>query len=317
MDLDELGWDQAWAAAAAEHRGDPGLVVRQDRGWVQTATRAGVVAVRTRADRVGTPVVGDWVTVADDEVAAVLPRRNVLRRADPVGEGEQVLAANLDRVLIVMGLDRPVKAGRVQRAAIQAWDAGVAPVVVLTKADLVEDPEHLGASIAADHPGTEVVVVSSVRGDGIAQLRERVRGEHVVLLGESGAGKSSLLNALAEDDLSEIGDVRASDAKGRHTTTRRELHLLPEHGVVVDTPGLRAIGLYADPFAVEQAFPDLSEIGERCRFHDCSHDEEPGCAVRAARDAGEITPQRLADYRELLAEAEWSQRPDHERRGRR
>lgn len=317
--LDALGWDASRQAEleALGLDGTPGRVVRQDRGWVQVARADGVHAARTRADRVGTPVVGDWVVVVDDEVAAVLERRGVLRRADPVGEGEQVLAANLDRVLVVAGLDRPVKAGRIQRAAAQAWDAGAAPTVVLTKADLVEDPEALRAAVAAEHPGTDVVAVSSRTGQGVDELAEALGGDTVVLLGESGAGKSSLLNALAGTEVALTGDVRAYDAKGRHTTTRRELHLLPGGGIVVDTPGIRAIGLWVDPEAIDAAFSDIDDLSAQCRFNDCTHDHEPGCAVRAAVESGALSAERLAAFGELHAEAEWARRPDHERRKRR
>lgn len=319
-DLVELGWDDARQAeldALGDDTGIPGRVVRQDRGWVQVACADGVHAARTRADRVGTPVVGDWVLVVDDEVATVLERRAVLRRADPVGEGEQVLAANLDRVLIVAGLDRPVKAGRIQRAAAQAWDAGAEPTVVLTKADLVDDPAAEQAAVAAEHPGTEVVAVSARTGAGVEALARSLGGDTVVLLGESGAGKSSLLNALAGADVALTGDVRDFDAKGRHTTTRRELHLLPGGGIVVDTPGIRAIGLWVDPEAIDAAFSDIDELSARCRFSDCTHDHEPGCAVLAAVEAGELSGERLAAFGELHAEAEWARRPDHERRKRR
>ncbi len=316
----ELGWDQSRqreVVALGATDGVPGRVVRQDRGWVQVARADGVHPARTRADRVGTPVVGDWVVVVDDEVAAVLERRGVLRRADPVGEGEQVLAANLDRVLVVLGLDRPVKAGRIQRAAAQAWDAGAEPTVVLTKADLVPDPEDRRAAVAAEHPGTEVVAVSARTGAGVAELAQALGGDTVVLLGESGAGKSSLLNALAGSEVALTGDVRAFDAKGRHTTTRRELHLLPGGGIVVDTPGIRAIGLWVDPEAIDAAFSDIDELSARCRFSDCTHDHEPGCAVLAAVEAGELSPQRLEAFGELHAEAEWARRPEHERRRKR
>lgn len=318
--LAELGWDESRQAeldAMGAHDGVPGRVVRQDRGWVQVARADGVHSARTRADRVGTPVVGDWVVVADDEVASVLERRGVLRRADPVGEGQQVLAANLDRVLVVAGLDRPVKAGRIQRAAAQAWDAGAEPTVVLTKADLVDDPETRRATVAAEHPGTDVVAVSARTGAGITELAEALGGDTVVLLGESGAGKSSLLNALAGTDVAVTGDVRAFDAKGRHTTTRRELHLLPGGGIVVDTPGIRAIGLWVDPEAIDAAFSDIDDLSAQCRFNDCTHDHEPGCAVRAAVAAGELSAERLDAFGELHAEAEWARRPEHERRKRR
>ena len=318
--LVELGWDdsrQAELDAMGAPGGLPGRVVRQDRGWVQVARADGVHSARTRADRVGTPVVGDWVIVVDDEVATVFERRGVLRRADPVGEGEQVLAANLDRVLIVLGLDRPVKAGRIQRAAAQAWDAGAEPTVVLTKADLVDDAEARRALVATEHPGTDVVAVSARTGAGLTELAETLGGDTVVLLGESGAGKSSLLNALAGEEVALTGDVRAFDAKGRHTTTRRELHLLPGGGIVVDTPGIRAIGLWVDPEAIDAAFSDIDDLSADCRFSDCTHDHEPGCAVLAAVAAGELSVDRLAAFGELHAEAEWARRPDHERRKRR
>ena len=163
--LDALGWDEEWAELAARADGTPGRVVRQDRGWVQVARSSDdVESFRTRADRVGTPVVGDWVTTLDDEVAEVLERRNALRRADPVGEGEQVLAANLDLVLVVLGLDRPVKAGRIQRAVVQSVDADADPVVVLTKADLHEAPDAERDRVAGEHPGIDVVAVSSREG---------------------------------------------------------------------------------------------------------------------------------------------------------
>lgn len=318
--LVELGWDESRQAeldALGDDAGTPGRIVRQDRGWVQVARADGVHAARTRADRVGTPVVGDWVTVVDDEVAAVLERRGVLRRADPVGEGEQVLAANLDRVLIVAGLDRPVKAGRIQRAAAQAWDAGAEPTVVLTKADLVDDAEQQRGQVAAEHPGTDVVAVSARTGAGVSELAESLGGDTVVLLGESGAGKSSLLNALAGSAVALTGDVREFDAKGRHTTTRRELHLLPGGGIVVDTPGIRAIGLWVDPEAIDAAFSDIDDLSAQCRFSDCTHDHEPGCAVLAAVESGAMSAARLAAFGELHAEAEWARRPDHERRKRR
>jgi ribosome biogenesis GTPase / thiamine phosphate phosphatase len=319
-DLRRLGWDDERARevdALASLGGVPGRVVRQDRGWVQVARGDGVHSARTRADRVGTPVAGDWVVVVDDEVAAVLERRSALRRADPVGEGEQVLAANLDQVLVVSGLDRPVKAGRIQRAAAQAWDAGAEPTVVLTKADLVDDPDEAVATVAAEHPGTDVVAVSVRTGIGIDALA-RMLGDHtVVLLGESGAGKSSLLNALAGEEVAVTGEVRETDAKGRHTTTRRELHLLPGGGIVVDTPGIRAIGLYVDPEAIDAAFSDIDDLASGCRFGNCTHEHEPDCAVRDAVTAGTLAAERLSAYHELHAEAEWARRPDHERKGRR
>ncbi len=323
--LAALGWDGERADEARAHEGRPGRVVRQDRGWVQVACDDVVRPAKTREDRVGTPVVGDWVVVAgpdpddpdddgDDEVAAVLARATALRRADPVGEGEQVLAANLDRVLVVAGLDRPVKAGRLQRALAQVWDSGAEPVLVLSKADLADDPDGDRDRIVADHPGPDVVTVSAVTGDGVDDLRTRLAGDTVVLLGESGAGKSSLLNALAGDEIALVGDVRTADAKGRHTTTRRELHVLPGGAIVIDTPGVRAVGLYADAEAIDATFPDIEALAEGCRFADCTHDHEPGCAVRRAVEDGALPPARLDAFRELHAEAARAREPDRARR---
>ncbi len=315
--LAALGWDDDREDEVADLDGRPGRVIRQDRGWVQVATTGGVESARTRADRVGTPVVGDWVVLDDDEVARVLERRNALRRADPVGDGAQVLAANLDLVVLVLGLDRPRKDGRIQRALVQAADAEVDAITVLTKADLLDSPaeaDRTADDLAARHPGLEIFAVSAVQDVGLDRLRDRMRGQMAVLVGESGAGKSSLLNALGGDTLAPVGDVRASDAKGRHTTTRRELHVLPGGGLVVDTPGVRALGIHAEPEAVDAAFSDISELSRSCRFGDCSHDREPGCAVHAAVDAGALRADRLDDYLALRAEAEWAMRPDHERR---
>lgn len=314
--LNVLGWDDEWAALGRAAPGEPGRVIRQDRGWVQVALAERIVSAKTRADRVGTPVVGDWVTVADDEVAAVLTRRNALRRADPIGEGAQVLAANLDRVLVVLGLDRPIKAGRVHRAVAQAWDADAEPLAVLTKADVHPDPTAAVAEMNHDHPGLDVVAVSARSGAGVDDLSARIAGGTVVLLGESGAGKSSLLNALAGDEVALTGDVREFDAKGRHTTTRRELHLLTGGGLVVDTPGVRAIGLFTDPASIDATFPDIVDLAESCRFSNCSHDQEPGCAVLAAIEAGSMDAARLEAYGSMNAEAEWAMLPDHERRRR-
>lgn len=319
--LEQLGWDDDWAstAEAAAAQGRPGRVVRQDRGWVQVATSDGIEAARTREDRVGTPVVGDWIVLDDEpddvEVGAVLDRRNELRRADPVGEGAQVLAANLDRVLIVAGLDRPVKAGRLQRAIVQSHDADAEPIIVLTKADVVDEVDGARATVAAEHPGVDVIAVSAHTSAGIDALLDRLRGT-TVLLGESGAGKSSLLNAFGGSQLAEIGDVREGDSKGRHTTTRRELHRLIGGGLVVDTPGVRAIGLFAEPESIDAAFPDVTEHAGDCRFADCTHDREPGCAVVVAVEGGRVDAARLAAYRDLRDELAWAQRPDHERRGR-
>jgi ribosome small subunit-dependent GTPase A len=210
------------------------------------------------------PTVGDWIAFKDGEVVAVLPRRSLLRRRNAHGDGEQQLAANIDKVLLVCGLDRPVKDGRIQRGTAISRDAGAEPVVVLTKASRdgasEVDPQQAADEVRAAHPGIDVIVTSVKEGIGIDELRSIIGNDTVTLLGESGAGKSSIVNALLGDDVVTIGDVRESDSKGRHTTTTRELHLLPGGGVLIDSPGIRAVGLVADNDGVAETFADVDDI---------------------------------------------------------
>jgi ribosome biogenesis GTPase len=254
------------------------------------------------------PTVGDWLAYRDDRVVAVLPRLSLLQRravgSDVDTAQPQPLAANVDLVLLVCGLDRAVKPGRIQRGATLAWDAGAVPAVVLTKAATVADAAEVAARVEAENPGLDVVVTSAHEAEGIDRLRALVRDKTVTMLGESGAGKSSLLNALMGHDVAAIGRVRGGDRKGRHTTTARELHPLPGGGTLIDTPGIREVGLWVDPEAVAATFTDVEEHAVGCRFADCRHDGEPGCAVRAAVDAGDLAAARVESWRALRAEAE-------------
>jgi ribosome biogenesis GTPase len=307
-DLEAMGWGGRWPAlyqeaATAVAGARPGRVVRHDGVAVLVATEAGTESLAVHGSVDPAPVVGDYVVVSgDDQVVALLPRSGLLRREDP-GGGEQPIAANIDAVLVVCGLDRPVKAGRIQRSVALAWDADAVPVVVLTKADLHDDTAAVADDVAAAAPGVDVILVSTVTGAGIDEVRAVAAGKTILFLGESGAGKSTLANALVGDEIAATGEVRAGDSKGRHTTTARQLHPLPGGGVLVDTPGIRSVGLWVDADAVVETFDDIDELATGCRFTDCAHDTEPGCAVRAAVADGTLAPARLDAWRLVQREA--------------
>lgn len=316
--LDRYGWDARWAERYAEllaspeaaeiDAPQPGRVVRHDGAGLVVATASGPVRAMFGPAVDPAPVVGDWVVL--DRVpnpVATLPRDSLLRRrAAGKHEREQPLVANVDLVLAVCGLDRPVRSGRIQRTIAIAVDAGAQTLVVLTKADKVGPEVAAQAEVLAREvdPDIEVVTLSAVGGWGVEELLAEVGSRTVALIGESGAGKSTLVNALLGGEVEQVGEVRAGDAKGRHTTTHRELHPLDGGGILVDTPGIREVGVWSDAEGVAETFPDIEELAEGCRFRDCAHDAEPGCAVRAAADDGSLAAERLEAWRTLEAEAE-------------
>lgn len=317
----DLGWTPDVGRAFHPYRGAHRLarVCRVDRGGADLAggmgavraTFGGDVLRAAAADRMALPAVGDWTAVRDwpdDRVTleAVLPRRTAIVRdsADRTSHG-QVVAANVDVVVIVEHLDPDPDLGRIERLLVLAWGSGAQPVVVLTKPDLVPDPDGMRAEVAEVAPGVEILLVSAVSGTGMDELSALLRnGRTLALIGPSGAGKSTLTNALVGVPLLPTGAVRDRDGRGRHTTTHRELIVLPGRGVIVDTPGLRAVGLVADDAAVAGAFADVEELTAHCRFRDCAHVAEPGCAVRSAVAGGELDEDRLARWRKLRREAE-------------
>lgn len=319
-DLAEVGWTperaDEFAPYAAVHR--PARVARIEKGGALLiaargelrATFGGDILAEAAQERSRFPVPGDWVALRDwsddrTTIEAVLPRHTSIVRngADRTSHG-QVLAANVDLVVVVEHLDPEPAVGRVERLLVLAWGSGATPVVVMTKADLVPDPHGMRAEIEAVAPGVEVIVTSLPAGDGLDELRAQLEpGRTMVLVGPSGAGKSTLVNALAGAEVMETGTVRAIDGKGRHTTTHRELIVLPGRGVVLDTPGLRSVGLVADPAAVTSTFPEIDALAQDCRFRDCGHETEPGCAVLAAIDDGELDGRRLESWRKLQREA--------------
>jgi ribosome biogenesis GTPase / thiamine phosphate phosphatase len=281
-------------------------VVRVDRGAVELATPTGL----RRVSAALAPVVGDWLAVDDGgEPVVVLPRRSLLVRAAAQGTSTvQPLAAGVDVVLVCVAVSPRVQVRRVERLLALVWDSGATPVVVVTKADLTADVGEVRARLRPHAPGVDVVAVSAEAGD-VGALDPWLRaGTTLALLGTSGAGKSTLLNALAGQDLAATGAVRATDGKGRHVTTARELFVLPGGAVVIDTPGLRGVGLHDSPQGVALAFADVEDLGSACRFADCAHDGEPGCAVAASVEAGDLAQVRVDSWRRLKREADWHAR---------
>lgn len=317
MRLEAWGWNADWETVlltAAPAGGAAARVLGQDRGqWTVGTTEGPRTARATSAARLEPyPTVGDWVVVTPGptrgdplSLVAVLPRRTVFSRGSAAdGRAEQALAANVDEVWIVHGLDSALNARRLERYLALAWQSGAQPAIVLTKADLAAEPEAVRAEARTLAFGAPVHLASAEDADHLEALRSALApGRTVALLGPSGAGKSTLINALAGAILARTGDVRARDHKGRHTTTRRELFQLPGGGLVIDTPGLRALRLWEVDEGLERAFPDVEEIAADCRFRDCRHDAEPGCAVLEAVAAGALDRGRLESYRKLQAEA--------------
>jgi ribosome biogenesis GTPase len=307
-DLASLGWDDHFRTAFIPYDGThiPGRVARVDRGAVGVMTADATVRAAYEHDTDIT--VGDWVGVALDSsrVDVVLQRRTAFVRGtvDRTSRG-QVLAANIDTVFVTVPVTNATKLGLVERFVALGWESGATPVVLITKCDLVDDPETIRTEVAATTPGADVHAVSAHTGDGVELLLAYAApGRTVAFLGQSGVGKSTLVNALTGDDVMETQRIRG-DGKGRHTTTHRELVPVPGGGVLIDTPGLRGLELHDADDGLERTFADVEELATRCRFNDCGHRTEPGCAVLAAVSSGAITQRRLDSWRKLRREAAW------------
>ncbi|OGR42664.1 MAG: ribosome small subunit-dependent GTPase A [Elusimicrobia bacterium GWA2_61_42] len=305
----------------AEDKSITALVTAEQRGAytvrVEGAELPAVIAGKLTGEagsRLDLPVVGDDVAVslhdggAKAVIHGVLPRRSLLLRIGLGKDGDaQPLAANIDKVFIVMGMDGNYNIARLERVLTAAWDSGALPVVVLTKKDLCPEAELAGrleaAGLAA--PGARVLCVSSLSGDGVAAVEaELAGGLRCCFVGSSGAGKSTLLNRLAGREAALTGAVREDDSRGRHTTSSRQLYILPCGGQVIDTPGIREFGVAYAADGLETSFSDISALAASCRFKDCSHTGEPGCAVAAAVEAKTLPAERLLNYHKLRRETE-------------
>ena len=299
-------------------KGLPGIPARvtaqhRDRYEIVTAYGQGYARLKAREyyeDGAPFPTAGDFVMVnyvenGDSQIIATLPRRTWFSRREPgMPPREQAVAANFDWVFLLQSLNQDFNPKRLERYLTVAWNSGAVPVILLTKGDLAADHGPYLREAARVAPGVDVHVVSARTGEGLAALEKYLQpGQTVVFLGSSGVGKSSLVNALAGEEIMTVSGIRADDDKGRHTTTHRQLVRLSSGVMVIDTPGMRELGLWDAAEGLEDAFRDVEAYASRCRFSDCRHEKEPGCAVRAAIAAGELDPARFESYRKLQAEA--------------
>jgi ribosome biogenesis GTPase / thiamine phosphate phosphatase len=330
MRLEDWGWNRyfeaqwqseprgalAPARAISQQRGLWRIVDEQGESWAEAAGE-----LRLAADRRALwPAVGDWLAVSLDRgsdrarIHGVLPRRSAFSRKEAGKRTQQqVLAANIDVALVVCGLDDDFNLRRIERYLAQVWDCGAKPVLLLNKADRYEQgSRELASRLSAAESvavGAEVLVLSAKTGSGLAQLQSRLmRGATCVLLGSSGVGKSSLLNALLGREAQRAGAVRESDSRGRHITTTRQLFALPGGALVIDTPGLRELQLWGSQQGIAQSFADIDVLAGACKFSDCRHADEPGCRVAAAIAEGTLDRARLENFRKLLREQEFLDR---------
>ena len=338
-----LGWDAGWELAfepfaAGDRRPARVVAVHKETAIVRgdaEGDRSATVSGRFRFDALAAsdfPAVGDWVALepaaaaasADDAavIAAVLPRRSAFvrsaadasrRSAGHLGD-EQVIAANVDIAFLVAGLDGDFNLRRLERYLAVAWSSSVTPVIVLNKADVARELEERLVAVAAIAPGVPVVVLSALTGDHVTDLLPYLgSGQTSVVLGSSGVGKSTLLNTLLGEQRQSTGEVREDDSRGRHTTTHRELFALPGGALLIDTPGIRSLEVAGADEGVDTAFDDIAELATQCRFADCRHEGEPGCAIRTAVAEGAIGEDRLASYRKLEREVAHAERREDPR----
>jgi ribosome biogenesis GTPase len=266
----------------------------------------------TASSRENFPTVGDWVCIQEFDgeakciIHGILPRKTKLSRKSPSKNiEEQILCANLDTIFIVQPMDSTFNVNRIERYLAIGWESGAIPIVILSKKDLCETPDSILLEAEAVAIGTKVHAISSLQDDGLEIIKAYLKpGNTIAFIGQSGAGKSTLINKLSGKDLQKTKDIREADSKGRHATTHRELFVL-DNGLLIDTPGLREIQLWGNDSMLEETFSDIEEISSKCRFLDCSHESEPGCAVLAAIEKGEIPEERFANYLKMKRELEY------------
>ena len=319
--LDDLGWDRRFALAF-EALNDkaltPGRVSIEHNHIYRVLTRKGELLAETAgrlkhhaATQSELPAVGDWVALATNAsgrnvtIKSLLPRQSCFtRQAAGDQTTQQVVAANINVVLIVSGLDHDFNPRRIGRYLVATSESGAEPVVVLNKVDLHDNLDACIGKVREIAPQVAIHATSCHASSvGIGALNEYLQpGKTIALLGSSGVGKSSIINKLLGEERQKTRTVRKSDGRGRHTTIHRELILRPEGGIIIDTPGMRELSVWDSSQAIENSFSEIESFADRCRFRDCSHQSEPGCAVREAVDKGELQPKQLMHYHEMLAE---------------
>ncbi|WP_394821909.1 ribosome small subunit-dependent GTPase A [Pendulispora albinea] len=324
--ISHLGWTpffESQHSQLGERRENvtPARVVLSTRGFLHVVGSQGVkravLAGRLRHEAVDEselPVVGDWVGVRSDAGSEPLPVVHVFSRTSALIRKEagrrtqpQVLVANVNTVLIVSALTAELNVRRIERFVSTVLEGGATPVIVLNKADLCTDPEPLFHAVRKVAGSAQMIISSAATGEGIDSVRALARrGETLALVGASGVGKSAITNCLLESERQRESAVRASDERGRHTTTHRELFVLPGGALLIDTPGLRELSLWTeDPSASPRGFDDVDALAQRCKFHDCTHENEPGCAVQRALSSGRLAEDRFQSWRKLQAEQRW------------
>lgn len=324
--LYEYGYDEYFDKQVIELSAEKGykaarvLEVQKDRYKVITETeekwailKASVFYENTNIEY---PAVGDFVVLinndfGDDVIYGVLERKSKFSRLDGFHGKEQVVATNFDYVFIMTSLNFDFNIKRIERYLTAAWQSGGIPVIVLTKADLCEDYKEYIIKLQQIAPGVEVIVISSHTGQGISELKKYILpGKSIVFLGSSGVGKSSLVNKLLGEEKMLVSGIREEDSKGRHTTTFRQVLKLENGGLIIDTPGMRELGMWDVSQGLNIAFSEIEELSKKCKFANCSHANEPGCAVRAALEAGEIPLERWKNYGKLKREAAFAEKKE-------
>ena len=324
LNIEKLGYDKFYEENYLKAREmDEGLVagrvtaVHRERYQVITEYGEGWATLKGsifyKGDQtVEYPTTGDFVAIrhnpdGEDIIYKVLGRKSEFSRMDSFRRTKQVVAANFDYVLILSSMNEDFNLNRLDRYIVSAWESGAEPLVVLTKADISKDPEFYIRSVSDNAPGVQIFAVSSITGEGIPALRTYLkRKSTLVLLGSSGVGKSTLVNALAGTEVMKVNDIREDDSKGKHTTTHRQLIVMDDGTMVIDTPGMRELELWSSDSGMEETFHDIETIAEGCRFRDCSHRDEPGCAIKEALRTGEISEKRWNNYQKLKREAEFA-----------